>query len=144
MASKPKSNGNSKCNKGFADSYMLLNPEDAHFFDLVHVLYSRNLGNRKFVDSNAEGSYEGSFRQRWLIFVSVVLQKLLLLIAKPLSFFGSCVEFFINLLVLNGGFIMIVINFLTGYFNFLLHRSEFFILFIYWFYTCFCCVCLPT
>lgn len=127
MASKP----NDKCNKGFADSYMLLSPEDAHFFDLLRVLYSRNLGHRKFVDSNAEGSYEGSFRNRWLIFVSLVLQKLLLFIAKPLSFFGSCVEFFINLLVLNGGFIMIVINFLTGYFNFLLHRSEFFILFIY-------------
>ncbi|WVZ11475.1 hypothetical protein V8G54_016005 [Vigna mungo] len=111
MASEP----NGSCNKGFADSYMLLNPNDARFFDLLHVLYSRNLGNRKFVDSNAEGDYEGSFRHRWLIFVSVVLQKLLLLVAKPLALFGSFMEFLLNLVYLNGGFIMIVVNFLTGH-----------------------------
>ncbi|RDX64811.1 hypothetical protein CR513_56585, partial [Mucuna pruriens] len=109
------SNDNSKCNKSFADSYMLLNPDDAHFLDLLHVLYSRNLGNRKFVESHAEGSFEGSFRHRRLIFISVVLQKFLRLIAKPLAFFGSCVEFFINLHVLNGGFFGILRNFLTGH-----------------------------
>ncbi|KAK7367543.1 hypothetical protein VNO80_09556 [Phaseolus coccineus] len=113
MAQKP--NGDCRCNKGFADSYMLLNPEDAHFFDLLHVLYSRNLRNRKFVDSKAEGAYEGSFRHRWLIFVSVVLQKFLMLVAKPLALFGSFVEFLVNLVFLNGGFIMIAVNFLTGH-----------------------------
>ncbi|TKY70578.1 Lipase protein [Spatholobus suberectus] len=113
MASKP--NGKCGCNKGFADSYMLLNHEDAHFFDLLHVLLSRNLGNRKFVDCHAGGAVEESFRHRWLIFVSVVLQKLLVLIAKPLAFFGNCVELLVNLLVLNGGFFRIVINFLTGH-----------------------------
>lgn len=123
MAQKP--NGDCRCNKGFADSYMLLNPEDAHFFDLFRVLVSRNIGHRKFVDSHAEGAYEGSFRHRWLIFVSVVLQKFLLLVAKPLALFGSFVEFLVNLYFLNGGFIMIAVNFLTGnFFECILHRSE--------------------
>ncbi|XP_058777986.1 triacylglycerol lipase OBL1-like [Vicia villosa] len=103
------------CDKGFADSYMILNPEDAHFFDIFHILFSRNIGHRKFVDSNAEGDVEGSFRGRWLIFISIVLQKLLLFIAKPLAKLGSCVEMLINLIPLNGGIIAIIINFFSGH-----------------------------
>lgn len=113
MASR--ANGKCDCNKGFADSYMLLNPEDAHFIDLFRILFSGNVGHRKFVDSHAEGDYEGSFRHRWLIFVSVLLQKFLILLAKPLAFLGTFFEFLINLLVLNGGFFMILINFLKGH-----------------------------
>ncbi|XP_020217375.1 uncharacterized protein LOC109800874 [Cajanus cajan] len=109
MASKRKSG----CSKEFAESYMLLNPEDADFFDLLGVLFSRKLGNRRFVECDAEGAVEGSFRHRWLIFVSVVLQKFLMYVAKPLAFFGSCIELLINLLLLNGGFFRIFINFLT-------------------------------
>ncbi|KAK7307632.1 hypothetical protein VNO77_40870 [Canavalia gladiata] len=105
---------NCNCNKGFADSYMLLKPEDAGWLDLVHVLFSRNLQNRNFVETHAEGALEESFRHRWLIFVSIVLQKVMMFVAKPLAFFGSCVEAFINLIVLNGGFLMILLNFLTG------------------------------
>ncbi|CAI8588873.1 unnamed protein product [Vicia faba] len=103
------------CDKGFADSYMILNPEDAHFFDIIHVLFSRNIGHRKFVDSNAEGDVEGSFRGRWLIFISIVLQKFLMFIAKPLAKLGTCVEMLVNLIALNGGIIMIIINFLSGH-----------------------------
>nr|KYP37872.1 hypothetical protein KK1_040912 [Cajanus cajan] len=99
---------------------MLLNPEDADFFDLLGVLFSRKLGNRRFVECDAEGAVEGSFRHRWLIFVSVVLQKFLMYVAKPLAFFGSCIELLINLLLLNGGFFRIFINFLTcNYLSFL-------------------------
>ncbi|XP_061340782.1 triacylglycerol lipase OBL1-like [Gastrolobium bilobum] len=101
-------------NKGFPNSYMFLKPEDARFRDLLHVLYSRNLGNRKFVDSH-EGSMEESFRQRWLIFVSLMVQKILLFVKTPLSFFGTCVEMLVNMVALNGGFFMMLINLLTGH-----------------------------
>ncbi|KAE9596672.1 hypothetical protein Lal_00007363 [Lupinus albus] len=104
-----------KCNKSFANSYMLLKPEEAHFFDIIRILFSSNLGHRKFVESNEKGTLvEGSFRHRWLIFISIVLQKLMLFVAKPLSTFGSWVEWFINLVVLNGGFHRIPFNYLTG------------------------------
>jgi hypothetical protein len=106
----------STCDKGFADSYMILNPEDAHFFDIIRILFSRDIGHRKFVDSNAEGDVEGSFRGRWLIFISIVLQKFLLFIAKPLAKIGYWVEMLINLIALNGGITMIIINFLSGSF----------------------------
>lgn len=104
------------CNKAFADSYMLLSPQDARFFDLARLLCSRDLKNRKFVETHAEGSREESLRRRWLIFVSIVLQKFMLLVAKPLASFGSFVEMFINLIALNGGIFMIILNFLTGLF----------------------------
>ncbi|KAL1333148.1 hypothetical protein HN51_061901 [Arachis hypogaea] len=104
----------SDCNKGFADSYMLLNHEDAHLVDLVKLLFSKNVGKRKFVDSHAGGDYEDSFAHRWLIFISIVGQKLLQFVAKPLAFLGNCVERFVNLLLLNGGFFFLILNFLRG------------------------------
>ena len=104
----------SDCNKSFADSYMLLKHEDAHFFDLLHVLFSRNVGKRKFVESHAGRALEESFGHRWLIFISVLAQKLMQLVAKPLAFFGTCVELLINLIVLNGGLFMLILDFLRG------------------------------
>ncbi|XP_020236643.1 uncharacterized protein LOC109816162 [Cajanus cajan] len=105
---------NCNCNKSFANSYMLLKPEDAGFFDLLRVLIYRNLSQRKFVDSHAEDSLDESLGHRWLIFLSILAQKLLQLVAKPLSLFGTCVEFLINLVALNGGVFSLVFNFLRG------------------------------
>ncbi|XP_057449526.1 triacylglycerol lipase OBL1-like [Lotus japonicus] len=104
----------SSCNKAFADSYMILKPEEAHLFDIGRVLFSRNIGHRKFVESH-DDEVKGSLRYRILIFVSVLLQKFLLHIAKPLANFGSFMELVINLLVLNGGLAMTIINLLTGH-----------------------------
>ena len=108
----------SDCNKSFANSYMLLKPEEATFFDLVHILFSRNIGSRKCVETHAEGAVEGSFRRRWLMFVSIVAQKVMMFVAKPLAFFGSCVELLLNVLALNGGLFTILFNLLTGSFSF--------------------------
>ncbi|XP_020985765.1 triacylglycerol lipase OBL1 [Arachis duranensis] len=102
------------CDKGFADSYMLLKHEDARFFDLLHVLTSRNMSRRRFVESHAEGEVDESFGHRWLIFISILAQKLLQLMAKPLAFFGICVELLINLIALNGGIFYIIFNFIRG------------------------------
>nr|ACU20453.1 unknown [Glycine max] len=103
------------CNKGFADSYMLLKPEDASFFDLFRVLFKGNLSQRNFVESHADGdALDESLGHRWLIVISILAQKLLQLVAKPLPLFGSCVEFLLNLVALNGGGFSIVLNFLGG------------------------------
>ncbi|XP_028209474.1 uncharacterized protein LOC114392507 isoform X2 [Glycine soja] len=103
------------CNKGFADSYMLLKPEDASFFDLFRVLFKGNLSQRNFVESHADDdALDESLGHRWLIVISILAQKLLQLVAKPLSLFGSCVEFLLNLVALNGGVFSIVLNFLGG------------------------------
>ncbi|XP_027348593.1 uncharacterized protein LOC113860130 [Abrus precatorius] len=104
----------SDCNKGFADSYMLLNAEDASFFDLLRILFYPNLPKRKFVETHAEDSFDESFGHRWLIFISILAQKLLLLVAKPLAFFGNCVELLMNFVAFNGCGLRLVLNFLKG------------------------------
>lgn len=110
---------NSNCNKGFADSYMLLKPEKAGFFDLLRVLIFRNISQRKFVESHADGDLNETLGHRWLIFISILAQRLLQLVAKPLSLFGTCVELLINLISLNGGVFRLLPNFIKGFSLFL-------------------------
>ncbi|KAF3438963.1 hypothetical protein FNV43_RR17238 [Rhamnella rubrinervis] len=100
------------CDKKFSSSYMLLKPEEVKFFDLIHILLAKNIEKRKFIEA-PEGTEENLTR-RWLIFASVVVQKLLQSVSKPLSSVGSGAEMFLNLLPSNGGFGKLVLNFLRG------------------------------
>lgn len=79
---------------------MLLEPNDVGFFDLIHILFSNNLEKRKFVDSSDDK--EDEFQRRWLIFLSIVVQKLLQFVAKPMAVIGWGIEMFLNLLSSNG------------------------------------------
>lgn len=105
---------NCNCNKSFADSYMLLKPEKAGFFDLLRLLTFRNISQRKFVESHAADDFNETLGHRWLIFISILAQKLLQLVAKPLSLFGTGVELFINFIALNDGVFSLLSNFLKG------------------------------
>lgn len=100
------------CNKGFSCSYMLLKPEEVKFVDLIHFLFSSDLDKPKFVDSS-KGTEE-SFRRRWLIFISIIAQKFLLFVAKPMSFVGSAIEFLLNLLSSNRNLGVLLLNILRG------------------------------
>ncbi|KAK9948927.1 hypothetical protein M0R45_004480 [Rubus argutus] len=88
------------CDKSFSSSYMLLEPNDVGFFDLIYILFSNNLEKRKFVDSSDDK--EDEFQRRWLIFLSIVVQKLLQFVAKPMAVIGWAIEMFLNLLSSNG------------------------------------------
>lgn len=116
------------CNKSFSSSYMLLKPEEVDLFDLFRILFSSDIEKRKFVDSSEKE--EKVFRRRWIIFISIVLQKLLQFVSKPLSIFGSALEFFLNFLSSNGGFAGLFLNILRGnytslLFLFSLHAKTF-------------------
>ncbi|KAL2241674.1 uncharacterized protein LOC105177614 [Sesamum indicum] len=102
----------STCNKSFSSNYMLLKPEDAGFLDLAKMLFSSDIGKRKFIDC-PEGARE-PFGRRWIIFISVMVQKLLQATAKPMAAFGSGVENWLNLLTGNGGLFGLVMNALKG------------------------------
>lgn len=108
----------STCNKSFSSNYLLLKAEEASFLDLGKILFSSDVGKRKFVDC-PEGVCEPCGR-RWIIFVSVLVQKLLRAVAKPMADFGSGVEHWLNLLSGNGGFFGLVLNSLKGIHSFLL------------------------
>ncbi|KAK4760882.1 hypothetical protein SAY87_005775 [Trapa incisa] len=90
-----------ECDKSFSSSYLQLRPEKLGLFDLLALLLSSNLNRRKFVESSEET--EERFERRWIIFISIVAQKLLLAVARPLSWFGSLIELWLNLVRINGG-----------------------------------------
>ncbi|XP_031384558.1 uncharacterized protein LOC116198531 isoform X2 [Punica granatum] len=101
------------CDKSFSNSYLLLRPEDVGLVDLFRILFSTNLEQRKFVDSSHDT--EESFNQRWIIFISIIVQKLLLSMAKPMAWVGSTIELWLNLVRINGGSLgSLLLNFIRG------------------------------
>ncbi|KAJ6412998.1 hypothetical protein OIU84_005921 [Salix udensis] len=101
-----------QCNKGFSSNYMLLNPEELTFFDLIKILFHTNIEKRKFVDSTEVE--EESLERRWLMFVSIIVQKLLQFFSRPISFVGSMLEMWLNLLSINRGCCRLLLNIFRG------------------------------
>lgn len=91
---------------------MLLNAEDAALSDVVKILFSGDIAKRRFVDC-PDGTRE-PFGRRWIIFVSILVQKFLQATAKPLAAVGSGVEYWLNLLNGNGGFFGLIKNSFKG------------------------------
>ncbi|XP_059457487.1 triacylglycerol lipase OBL1-like [Corylus avellana] len=100
------------CDKGFSSSHFLLKPEEVRFLDLIRILFSSDIENRDFVDTS-EGKEE-SFRRRWLIFVSILAQKFLLFVAKPLEAIGSVIEMWLNLVICNRNIGVLLLNLIRG------------------------------
>ncbi|CAK9180977.1 unnamed protein product [Ilex paraguariensis] len=100
------------CNKSFSSDHMLLSPEDVGLCDLIRILFSNEIEKRKFVD--CQKGTEEPFNRRWLIFVSVLSQKFLRSVSKPMAWFGSVAEHWLNLLSSNRNFGVLVLNFLRG------------------------------
>jgi len=98
-------------------NYFVLDPREATVTDLMRLLFYSDLENRKFVDTSVENLENRlcEFRGRWIIFVSIVVQKLLIILRKPLSFLGFALGFWLNLPSSNGGFFKIFLNLVKGY-----------------------------
>lgn len=101
------------CDNSFSSDFMLLKPDKVGVVDLVHILFSRDLEKRKFIDC-PDGTSEESFKRRWLIFVSILVQKFLLSTAKPLAWFGSSIENWMNLVSCNRNAGRLFLNYLRG------------------------------
>nr|DAD32784.1 TPA_asm: hypothetical protein HUJ06_011635 [Nelumbo nucifera] len=91
------------CNEeDFCSNRLVLKPQEAGLVDLIYLLWSSDIENRRFVDYSEETRIT-EFRHRWLIFLSVLLQKVLLSIVKPMPWVGSLFEKWLNLLSSNRG-----------------------------------------
>nr|XP_043614268.1 triacylglycerol lipase OBL1-like [Erigeron canadensis] len=101
------------CDKSFCKDYLLLSPKDVTLWDLIMLLFSKNIGNRKFIDC-PNGTVEESFSRRFVIFISIAAQKLLHLVNKPMGCVGSAIEFMPNFLDANRGFLKLLLNLLSG------------------------------
>ncbi|KAK7321687.1 hypothetical protein VNO77_32553 [Canavalia gladiata] len=97
----------------FGGKYLLLKPEEASVVDLGHLLFSSNLNDRKFIEC-PEDLEARVFRQRWLLFISVVAQKLLSTSANSLKKFGDTLGLWLNRISSNGGLITLLLNILKG------------------------------
>ncbi|CAM8956879.1 unnamed protein product [Rhodiola kirilowii] len=106
------SGSSADCNKEFATDYMLLDQDKLGIKDLYHILFSSDIENRNSIDTSA--AREDDISRRWIIFISILAQKLLQLASKPLSKFGSAIEYWLNLLSCNGGFFRLVLKILRG------------------------------
>ncbi|KAF7851786.1 hypothetical protein BT93_L2641 [Corymbia citriodora subsp. variegata] len=98
--------------KSFCSSYSLLSPEKAGVIDLLRILIYSDVHERGCVDSSEKG--EESFERRLIMFVSILAQKLLLSVAKPLSWIGLAIEFWLNLLSSNRNFGRLLVNCFRG------------------------------
>ncbi|XP_057948854.1 triacylglycerol lipase OBL1-like [Malania oleifera] len=91
----------SRATVSMGGEYLVLRPERATVLDLIAMLLSSMIDARKSVDSSKRT--EPSFARRFVIFVSVLVQKILLFVACPMSSCGSALEMCLNTLSLNGG-----------------------------------------
>ncbi|KAM2529749.1 hypothetical protein PS1_027689 [Malus domestica] len=111
------------CSKSFSCDYMLLDPSDVGFFDLLHILFSSSLKRRRFVHSSMDT--EDDRDRRWLIFLSIVVQKLLLFVATPMAMIGRGIEICLNLFSSTQNLVGLFKNLLRGIYNLLpLHACS--------------------
>ena len=102
------------CNdEHFCQDKFLLDPKEASLKELVLLLFFSDVQSRKFVDSPEENRLR-DINQRWLIFISVLVQKILLSCREPLAQIGHTVEYWLNLISNNGGPFKLLLNYLKG------------------------------
>ncbi|KAI3513105.1 hypothetical protein L1887_20431 [Cichorium endivia] len=102
----------------FCENYLVLDANEASLYDIACILICSTdfLNKKRFYDQSSQDVEKStqSFRQRWLIFASVLAQKLLSWAKKPLALIGCLIETWLNLLSCNGGFFGLLINSIQG------------------------------
>lgn len=104
----------------FSKNYLILKPQNANIVDLFLFLLPFGFRKRtKFIDcpEGKEDSYTSSFTNRWLIFISIVLQIILLAIATPLAKLDAFLLNVFNFISFNGGILGLLSKILKGLFN---------------------------
>uniref|UniRef100_A0A453D682 Fungal lipase-type domain-containing protein n=2 Tax=Aegilops tauschii subsp. strangulata TaxID=200361 RepID=A0A453D682_AEGTS len=85
----------SKLDYCFSNDYMVLRPDRASPFDLLHLLFSPKVGRNKAVDCFTSTEIR-SFPRRLALFLNLLLQILLLSLAGPVAAIGAAVELALN------------------------------------------------
>ena len=99
---------------GFYSDFMVLRPDKGGLYDIFHLLFSCKVSENAAVDCPA-GTEIADWRRRWAVFVSLVVQVLLLWAKKPVALLGRVTEYWMNLLDENGGAVLaLVVRALQG------------------------------
>ncbi|KAK4744039.1 hypothetical protein SAY87_010351 [Trapa incisa] len=100
----------------FCRNYLVLKPQEASFFDVLRFLiFSSDVSAKRravYFPEDEEGPW--AFKRRWIIFISLLLQKILLLTKDRLARVGYLLETWLNLLSINGGVLGLLRNILKG------------------------------
>ncbi|ONK67229.1 uncharacterized protein A4U43_C06F17980 [Asparagus officinalis] len=110
-------------NCDFSDNYLVIRPDKGSLLDLFHILCSCNIDQNNVIEA-PQGTLIHEWRRRWAIFISLLLQRILLFWRKPLFFVGSVILFWVNLLWENGGFCSLVSKVFKGQMAFPDEKSE--------------------
>ncbi|KAI3997830.1 hypothetical protein MKX01_036300 [Papaver californicum] len=97
----------------FSEEYLVLKPEGGHSWDLLHLLFSHNVDNNKFVECS-EGMKVHGVKNRWILVLSVILQKLFSHLVKPIYWLGLIIETFLNLVFNYDNFSQFLFGLLHG------------------------------
>ncbi|KAL9667622.1 hypothetical protein QQ045_001985 [Rhodiola kirilowii] len=82
-------------NEDFCNDFMILNPQETGVLDLLRLLYCENFKERSFVSCSEENRLV-DFERQWIIFISILVQKVLFSGRKTCNLFTfSSLEFFI-------------------------------------------------
>ncbi|CAM0902124.1 unnamed protein product [Alopecurus aequalis] len=87
----------SKLDYCFSNDFMVLRPDRAGPFELLHLLFSPKVGRNRAVDCFTSTEIR-SFVRRFANFLNLLLQILLLSLAGPVSAIGTALEFALNLI----------------------------------------------
>ncbi|KAK9166338.1 hypothetical protein Scep_001529 [Stephania cephalantha] len=97
----------------FSDNYVVLKPKRGGVLDLLRLLWTHDVGNNKFMDVSP-GLKIIEFRRRLIVINSVIVQKALHWLEKPMAWVGSLLEMWLNLLYCNGNFAVLLFRFFQG------------------------------
>ncbi|KAM0949248.1 putative triacylglycerol lipase [Dioscorea sansibarensis] len=101
-------------NDGSPKGYMIYRPEKAGVIDILSLLLRRkSLSSYKFVETTEGYNTAGVHDDPWVIALTLLIQKTLKAISVPMKWIGYYLEFFLNLLALNGGILGLLWHILT-------------------------------
>nr|XP_043637549.1 triacylglycerol lipase OBL1-like [Erigeron canadensis] len=105
----------------FCKNFLVVHAKEASLYDIACVLIcsTNSLNNRNFYNEKCDGMEEiestrEKLSQRWLIFASLLAQKILIWANKPMAQFGLFIETWLNLLSCNGGLFGLLMNRIRG------------------------------
>lgn len=100
---------------GYFTDYLILKPDKVTLLGLIDLLYTGDIDKNSAVHCPEKTHNINELRRRWILFVSLFLQMILLKLRKPMAMFGWAVEKWMNLYYANGDSIFVLIrNFLSG------------------------------
>ncbi|XP_027347801.1 uncharacterized protein LOC113859185 [Abrus precatorius] len=122
--------GRSSDDNFIATKFMLLKPEKMGFIQLFQILFGSDLHQKDFVQC-LEFIVEERFSHKWLVFLSLLVQKVLHSMANVLKCFGDIVEVFLNLQASNNyNVFMLIPNIFRGLLCSFLYAQVYTLIFI--------------